>query len=227
MRPSAQYADPARIHLMKIAISFIALLASVFPLLAEGKTHTAGDPFEGAFFPPELVLLARDQIGMTQEQLKAFQDRVERAQPRSDELRSELERESATLSSMVKQEHVDEAAIIAQLDKVLDVERALKHLHVGLLAAIKNILTSEQQTRLREIAKDGGARLGEEARRRLSEKVERVKAGAQKWAESGRDPSEIARAMEEKFKPLIDAGKIIEAEAELDRLLDQLNQDTK
>jgi len=212
---------------MRIPNLFIVFLASVCPLFAEGNSHPPGDPFEGAFFPPEFVLLARDQIGMTQEQLKAFRERVEKAQPSSDELRSALGRESAALSVMAKQPHVDEAAVIAQLDKVLDAERALKHLHVGLLAAIKNLLTPEQQTKLRDIAKDGGAHLGEDARRRLSEKVELVKAGAQKMAESGRDPSEILKAMEEKFKPLIDTGKIIEAEAELDRLLEQLNQGTK
>ena len=33
--------------------------------------------------------------------------------------------------------------------------------------------------------------------------------------------------MEEKFKPLMDAGKLVEAEAELDRLLEQLNSDAK
>jgi Spy/CpxP family protein refolding chaperone len=212
---------------MKLLVSFIALFASVCPLFAESKPHSSGDPFEGAFFPPELILMAREQIGMNEEQLKAFRDRVEKAQPQSEELRSKLERESAALSTMVKQEHVDETAVLAQLDKVLDAERALKHLHVGLLAAIKNILTPEQQTKLRDLAKDGAARLGEDARKRLSGKMERVKAGAEKMAENGRDPSEIMRAMEEKFKPLIDAGKIIEAEAELDRVLEQLNQAAK
>ena len=54
---------------------------------------------------------------------------------------------------------MDEAALVAQLDKVLDVERELKHLHIGLLVAIKNLLTPEQQAKLREIAKDGGAQL--------------------------------------------------------------------
>jgi hypothetical protein len=33
--------------------------------------------------------------------------------------------------------------------------------------------------------------------------------------------------MEEKFKPLIEAGKVIEAEAELDRVLQQIKQDAK
>ena len=39
--------------------------------------------------------------------------------------------------------------------------------------------------------------------------------------------SEIAKAMKEKVKPLFDAGKIVEAEAELDRVLEQLNPDGK
>jgi hypothetical protein len=51
--------------------------------------------------------------------------------------------------------------------------------------------------------------------------------GAKKWAASGRDRSEIARAMEEKFKPLMEAGKVIEAEAVLDRVLEQLTQGAK
>jgi len=58
--------------------------------------------------------------------------------------------------------------------------------------------------------------------KRLTEKLERVKAGAQKWAAAGHDPSEILKTMQEKFKPLMDAGKVTEAEAVLDHLLEQL-----
>jgi Spy/CpxP family protein refolding chaperone len=213
-------------HTMKL-IAFFALLISLCPLFAADDSKPATDPFAGAFFPPELVLLARDRIALTQEQQEAFRARVEKTQPRSDELRMKLERETAALSALAKQERVDETALVAQLDKVLDSERELKHLHIGILVAIKNLLTPEQQTKLREIAKNGGAQLAEAARRRLSEKVERVKEGAQKWAASGRDPSAILKTMEEKFKPLIEAGKAIEAEAELDRVLEQLKQDAK
>jgi gluconolactonase len=58
--------------------------------------------------------------------------------------------------------------------------------------------------------------------KRLTEKVERISAEARKWAESGRDPSDIRDAMEKKFKPLMGAGKLTEAEAELDRMLKTL-----
>jgi Spy/CpxP family protein refolding chaperone len=208
-------------------IAFIALLTSLCPLFAADDSKTSADPFAGAFFPPELILMARDRIALTPEQQEAIRARVEKTQPRSNELRASLERETAALSTLAKKDRIDEAALGAQLDKVLDVERELKHLHLGLVAAIKNLLTPEQQATLREVAKGGVSQLGDDARKRLSEKVERVKEGVQTWAASGRDPSVIAQTMEEKFKPLIDAGKIVEAEAELDRVLEQLKQGAK
>ncbi len=208
-------------------IAFLALLAAPCPLLAATDSKTAADPFAGAFFPPEVVFLARDRIALTPEQLEAFRARVEKTQMRSRELQMKLEREVAALSVLAKRDRVDQAAIGAQLDKVLDVERELKHLHVALLSAIKNLLTPEQLAKLREITKGGGEQLVEATRKRLTEKVERVKQGAQKWAASGRDPSPIGKTMEEKVKPLLDAGKAIEAEAELDRLLERLEPDAK
>ena len=211
---------------MKLTLH-VLLLAALLPLSAVLGADSPADPLAGAFFPPELILLARDQIGLTQTQQEAFRNRTEKTQPRSDELRGKLERETAALVTLAKQKRVDEAAIMAQLDKVLDAERELKHLHIGLMVAIKNLLTPEQQAKLREIAKDGGAQLAEATRKRLTKKVENVQAGMHKWADSGRDPSAIAQAMEEKFKPLIEAGKVIEAEAELDRVLELLKQDAR
>ncbi len=208
-------------------MAIIAVLTAPCVMLAAAESKRAADPFAGLFFPPELVLLARDPIALTSQQREAFHARMQQAQTRSDELRPRLERETAALATLAKREKVDEVAIVAQLDKVLAVERELKHLQVGLLSAIKNLLTPEQQAKLRELAKDGGAQLIEVTRTRLTEKVNRVKEGAQKWADSGRDPSDILKALEEKCKPLIQGGKPIEAEAELDCLLDQLTKDKK
>ena len=67
----------------------------------------------------------------------------------------------------------------------------------------------------------------DDPQKRLIEKVERVTQGVKKWTASGRDPSAIAKAMQEKFKPLMDAGNVVEAEAELDRVLKQLDNDAK
>jgi len=211
---------------MKLITCFV-LLASLCPLFAADESKPAADPFGGAFFPPEMVMMARGRIDLTSEQQEDLRTRVEKTQARSADLRKKLERETAALVSLAMKERVDEEALVAQLDKVLDAERELKHLHVGLLVGIKNRLTPEQQAKLRDIAKDGGAQLGEDARKRLTEKVERVTAGAQKMADGGRDPSAILKTMEGKFKPLIEAGKVLEAEAVLDRVLEQLAKDAK
>ena len=218
---------------MKLTIAFLALLTSLCPLLAADAAKKAADPFAGAFFPPELVLLAQDRIALTPEQLEAVRACLEKTQQRSDELRAKLERETAALAALTKHERVDEAQLLAQLDKVLDVEREVKHLHVGSAVAVKNLLTPEQQAKLREMsfemAKNHAAftNLEQEASRRISAKAERVKEGAQKWVASGRDPSSIAQAMEGKFKPLMEADKVFEAEAVLDRVLKQLTPDGK
>ena len=211
---------------MKI-ITFIALLSTACRLAAADKSAADTDPLAGAFFPPEVVLMAGDQIGLTQEQREAVRAQVEKIQPRSNELTERLSRETAALSSLARQERVDEVALTAQLDKVLDAEHDLKHLHIGLLAWIKNFLTPEQQAKLKGITKNGGAPFIEATRQRLTEKVQHVQEVMQKWVASGRDPSAIGKTMEEKFKPLIEAGKVREAEAELDRVLEQLKQDAK
>lgn len=203
-------------------ILVLAAITSMCPLFATDESKKAVDPFAGAFFPPELVFMARDRIALTQEQQEGLRANVEKAQPRSDELRAKLDRETAALAVLAKQEHVEETALIAQLDKVLDVERDLKHLHVGLGATIKNLLTSEQQAKLREILKGGIAQLQEDVKKRLTEKVELAKQRATKMAQGGSDPSEILKAMDEKFNPLMQAGKVVEAEAVLDRVLEQL-----
>lgn len=233
MIPSETQSNLTSTHTMKLIIASFALLTSLCPVFAADTSKKAADPFAGAFFPPELVLLAQDRIALTPEQLEAVRARVAKTQPRSDELRVKMEGEATALAALTRQERVEEAPLLAQLDKVLDVEREVKHLHVGAAVAVKNLLTPEQRAKLRElsfeIAKDHAAfiKLEEEAGKRISAKVERVKAGAQKWADSGRDPSAIGQAMGEKFKPLMEADKVFEAEAVLDRVLEQLAKDAK
>jgi hypothetical protein len=212
---------------MKLLVFLIAL-ASLCPLYATDESKTIPDPFAGAIFPPELVFMARDRIALTQEQMSALRAGWGKAQLQSDQLHKKLEQETAALATLVKQEHLNAAVVQQQLDKVLDIEREVKHLHLGLAVDIKNLLTPEQQARLREILKDkdGLTRLGEDVRKRLAEKVGRIQEGAKKLRElTGQDPTPlVSEAMEKTFKPLMDAGKPIEAEAELDRILDNLNQ---
>jgi Spy/CpxP family protein refolding chaperone len=206
---------------------FAVLLATALSVQASPDKNSPSDPLAGAFFPPDLVMLAVEHIGLSAEQRDTLRARIEKDQPRFEELRQRVESETASLVALAKKERVDEAALIAQLDKLLDAEREAKHAHISLLVAVKNLLTPEQQAKLGGLAKGGIEQFAAETRQRIEGKIARLQEGMQKWAESGRDPSEIGQAMEEKFKPLIEAGKVAEAEAELDRVLERLKKDPK
>lgn len=199
-------------------IACLAVLAGPRLLPAAEAAKSASDPLAGAFFPPEAVLQMRDQIALTGQQRDALRARMEKTSLRSEELRAKLERETAALAAIAKQDHVDEAAIGAQLDRVLDVEREAKRVHLALLTATKNLLTPAQQSQLRKI---------ETASKRVAQKADRVKQIAHTWTQTGRDAAFIAETMDKKIRPLAEAGKFMEVETELDRLLEQLTQTPK
>lgn len=213
-------------NLMKplIVMAFLAALAT---LVAADAPSTPKDPLAGAFFPPELVLLARERTRLSPEMAQTIRAHMEQEQTRLEGLKMRLEHETMVLSTLAKEDRVDELKVNEQLDRVLAIEREAKHVQLGLLISVKNLLTPAQQEVMRELVKDGGAKFTSDLRRRLTEKVERVKVGAQKWAASGRDPSAITQEMQRTVGPLLDAGNPIEAEAELDRLLGRLDSDAK
>ncbi len=67
------------------------------------------------------------------------------------ELQWKLQDEMEKLVVLVKQPHVDEQQVLAQLEKLLAAEREVKREQVTLLVRIKNKLTPEQQGKLAEL----------------------------------------------------------------------------
>ena len=63
-------------------IALLALLSGLGPLRAAADSPKVADPFVGAFFPPELVLLASDRIALTLQQREAFHARMEKTKLR-------------------------------------------------------------------------------------------------------------------------------------------------
>lgn len=57
------------------------------------------------------------------------------------------------MAGLMKQDHPDEKKVLTQLDKLLDIENEIKRLHLTSMIRIKNILTPEQQNKLREMKK--------------------------------------------------------------------------
>jgi len=110
------------------------------------------DPFAGNLFPPELIMQHQQTIGLGEEQKNFLKAEVRNAQKQLTELQWGLQEEVEKLAALMRQDQVDEAQALTQLDKVLGLEREIKRAHIGLLIRVKNKLTAEQQARLREIA---------------------------------------------------------------------------
>jgi Spy/CpxP family protein refolding chaperone len=63
------------------------------------------------------------------------------------------------LHETMKSTSVNEQQALAQLDKVLEIEREIKRLHIGLAVRLKNRLTPEQQNQLHQMRMDHDGRM--------------------------------------------------------------------
>jgi Spy/CpxP family protein refolding chaperone len=112
------------------------------------------DPFAGNLFPPEVVMQHRHEIGLTDEQKAAIREEAIKASTRFNELQFQMQDEMEAMATLMKGATVDEQKALAQLDKVLNIEREVKRTQIGLSIRIKNKLTSEQQAKLHELQRN-------------------------------------------------------------------------
>src|ERR1700682_1797863 len=85
---------------------------------------------------------------LTDEQKTIMRGEINRTTTRFNELQWQLQDAMEALHTTMKENSVNEQQALAQLDKVLDAEREIKRLHVGMAIRIKNKLTPEQQEKL-------------------------------------------------------------------------------
>ena len=109
------------------------------------------DPLAENLFPPDLVMQHRQALGLSDEQKNAIKDEVIKASTRFTELQWQMQDEMETMASLTRGATVDEQRVLAQLDKILNIEREVKRTQLSLTIRIKNKLTAEQQTRLQEM----------------------------------------------------------------------------
>ncbi|MFQ5696134.1 MAG: Spy/CpxP family protein refolding chaperone [Terriglobia bacterium] len=131
----------------------LAGVLAVSALAAAQRPPRAPDrnPFGGSVFPPELVMRHQNEIGLSAEQRDAIRQEILAVQTQFTELQWQMQDVAEGMRALLDKERVDEDAALAQLDKILDTERQIKRLQIGLLVRIKNTLTPEQQAHLREL----------------------------------------------------------------------------
>jgi Spy/CpxP family protein refolding chaperone len=123
----------------------LLLLLTATPLLAAQEPEPE---FAKYLFPPELVMQHQQAIRLTSEQRTSITQGIRDFQLKMVDLQWKMQEEAGKLTDLVQGARVDESQMLAQVDRVLGIEREIKRAHMGLLIRIKNSLTQEQQVAL-------------------------------------------------------------------------------
>ena len=155
---------------MKTRIGFLiafAVAGLLLPAIAAGQEPPPGPPPDGqmqprmqhppmgpmdplgeAMFPPEMIMQHTRELNLSDAQKQFMRAEIQKTTTRFNELQWQLQDAVEALHQSLKANPVNEEQALAQLDKVLDAEREIKRLHIGMGIRIKNQLTPEQQAKL-------------------------------------------------------------------------------
>jgi Spy/CpxP family protein refolding chaperone len=120
------------------------------PAIPHAAAPQAPDPIGENLFPPELVIQHKQELALTEEQKAYIKTEAIAASTRFNELQWQMQDEVEGLISLMKATSIDEQKVLAQMDKILDLEREVKRTQMRLSIRIKNKLTPDQQMKLQE-----------------------------------------------------------------------------
>jgi Spy/CpxP family protein refolding chaperone len=109
------------------------------------------DPLAPLMFPPDMIMGHMHELNLTDEQKTYMRAEVQKATSSFQDLQWKLQDQMELLHQTMDSTSVNEQQALAQLDKVLDIEREIKRLHIGLAVRLKNKLTPEQQEQLNKM----------------------------------------------------------------------------
>src|SRR5215212_7650735 len=105
---------------------FCAVMLLVFKTVS--AQQPAGDPFGDSFFAPELLIQHQMAIGLSDDQRNTIKTEIRKAQTQATELQWQLQDEMEKVIALVKPDRVDEQQALAQLEKILSLEREIKRI---------------------------------------------------------------------------------------------------
>ncbi len=122
--------------------------------LPKGGPITRMDPLVENLFSPELLMQNQKMLALSEEQKNAVKKEIQAAQSKFTDVQWQIQSEMETMAGLLKQDRVDEKQALAQLDKVLNLEREMKKTQVTLMVRMKNQLSPDQQSMIRKLLYD-------------------------------------------------------------------------
>lgn len=205
---------------MKTHRTFHAILGILACSAAMLYGQKPADPVSANLFPPDFILAHATEIHLSEPQQQKLRTAAAESHQRFDELQRDLHRESAAFGKLLAQPQPAQAEVLAQFDKVQNIERAMKREQLVLMLGLRAALTDEQRAQLVKLR--GGQLQDMPA---YIAKKDRVNAAVRRWQSEGRDIAPVAQIMQQ-VHPLLLAGRMAEVHALLDEALKVLEQPT-
>ena len=136
-------------HIRVLSLLLMTLLAGV----AFAQQTPGGDPIAEQVFAPELIMKHQRDLALTEVQERTIKEAIQRAQLKFFDAQWQMQSEQSTLVKLLSARPADETAVLAQIDRVLNLEREIKRAQMSLLIRIKNTLSDQQIARLTELRK--------------------------------------------------------------------------
>ena len=119
--------------------------------LAENAEAPKDDPFARYLYPPDRVMSHAMEIGLEDAQKTSIKIEVQKAQSKFLDLQFEMQGESEKMVRLLQEKPVNETSVLAEVDRILGLEKEIKKAQISLLVRIKNTLTESQQNKLMEL----------------------------------------------------------------------------
>ncbi len=136
---------------MKRFCTGIVVVLTVVLAIAKPSAQQHDDPIARHLFPPDLLMKYQREIGLSESQRKTMLEAIAKSQTRFVELQWDSQGESEKLAQLLQARPLDEAAVLAQADRLMALERDVKRTHLSLLIRLKNLLSESQQHKLAEL----------------------------------------------------------------------------
>ncbi len=136
------------------ALAFAVLFAS--PVFGVGSARP--DLIGRLLFQPELIMEYRSKLDLTEQQQDVLKTELQNAQASIFDFKWQLNEESEKLKGILKTAPIDEDEMLAQSDKVMQLEQKIKRVHLTLLARLKNMLSEQQIQTLRNLRRENRAK---------------------------------------------------------------------
>jgi Spy/CpxP family protein refolding chaperone len=107
------------------------------------------------FFAPELVRKYYEEIGLTEEQRSSLQAALAGVKGEYEALQAQQAAATDKVVALARQETIDEAKALAELDALMKIECDIKRMQAKMMILIRNTLTPVQRAQLRELRRGG------------------------------------------------------------------------